>query len=372
MEATSENIIKTIALGGELSNSTCNSLFCYDSTRKKTVRQRLARLMRDGLILRHPSNRERNIDVTYTLSAKARKEYGLEGEHLKYSSNPGTRLKRTLRTDFLSKVDLSGVRKTTIDEVFYNKGYGFCNTTEIEKEYCKDIFRNNQSIGIIFLPQQILVAYCIYSQMPFVLKNENNILQWLKREVEYGCLKSRYELRDIYYVFYYKGKETYLDWLMAQRTGGAKGIKDFVRGKLNRGHAVFLDGRSEDQSIMLIDMLTHSDYINDVKEWFLTPIDKSRKINGFLSDGAIGSRPVIINPFMDTAVTNSVFKEIVNYRKKHVEDPSIKPILLSFSSNAEILGEIARRRYPRSNPVEVMTIEYIRYKRYIGEATGSD
>lgn len=372
MEATSENIIKTIAIGGELSNSTFNSLFCCDDTKKKTVRQRLARLMRDGLILRHPSNRERDIDITYTLSAKARKEYGLDGEHLKYSSNPGTRLKRTLKTEFLSRISLVGVRKVTIDEALNNGAYGFCNVTEIKKEHSKDIFRNNQSIGIIFLPKQILVSYCIYSQMPFIVKNENNILQWLKREIEYGNLKGRYNTSDIYYVFYYKDEKTYLDWLMKQKTGGAKGIKDFVRGKLNRGHAVFVDGKSEEQNIVLSDILTHSGYIREIRNWFLSPIDKNGQVVGFLSDGVLAGRPVVINPFMDTAVTNSVFKEIINYRKAHTGEAPKKPILLSFSFNAKMLTKIIQRRYPRSNQIELMTIEYIRYKQNIGETIETD
>lgn len=364
MQITNETLAEVIALGGEMSNTTLKRIVALVGEDISNVRRRLSRMIGGGLIIKHSSDRDNFIDTTYSLSQKGSRF--IDREVPKYSSRPGERLKRILKTDLMFHSVFSGAQVITVDEAL-SGSCGYCDIRNIKESQRKDWFRNNQSIGIYFLPHQIIVCYSLYPHMAFVEKNEGSVFGFLKRQIEYGSLKNRYTLQDIYYLFYYRGDEAYLN-LLAARGGSGGSMKHFLKSTVKRGHGIFLDQTQTNTDITLLDLFSQPDYIGKTKNFFQRVVKKNY-IQGFQSDGMLNDNPAILNPFMDITMITTMFQDIVSYRKTN--NKSLKPTMLLFKDNIDIMSEVTVSRYPRSSPVKFIAIDYNDFRRGIGIAGGA-
>ena len=370
MKLVTQNLIDLVGLSGEIANSTLAEIIKNSEASSNVPRQLLHRLVKDTkLLIKHPSNLEHGVDATYTFTKRGREATGYDSPHYIYEAAYGTRQHKILSADLLSIFYTSSLPEIALEDGLYNGAVGWCrlqNIRKIEKGDSKDTFRNNQAIGIAFLPKQILILYCIRPQMRFSDSAENGIPIEVRRLIEYGELKSRYTLNDLYAVFYFLDTATYLDWLMPTRTGGAKSIKQYIKNQYQRGHAIVIRKDEPQTKLLLRDIIEYENLLPELNHNMTNWLDRTQFVSGILSEGMSQDAVIVINSFADPVVINRLFSDIVKYRKKngHAVEKSIYMMTLDF--NKTVIRAVGERRYPTNKPYfKVMGIDYAEWRESV-------
>ena len=364
-------LLDLIRLGGELSNSTLSEAIKLSGRSNGAVREALHRLTDDDLALRHKSDRKNGIDFTYSLTKKGRDLLeNSDSSDLIFRTTPSLRQSKIVACDLFARLYLSSLPEITLEEGLYEGEVGWCMLKEERGEAAgdsKDLFRNNQAVGIIFLPKQIIILYCIRPNMRFNSQLESRITLELRRLIDYGELNGRYTPRDIFGVFHFLNTGTYLDWLMPNRRGGAKEIKRFMRDKFPRGNVIVSWKDNVASKKLLTDIFNGENILGQLKERFTGFLDRSDIVPGILADGTLCGAAVVSNPFADPSLINGLFSDILRFRRIHEGEELAPIVMLTLDSNKEIIRAVCQRRYPRSKPkFKVLGTDYDEWRQKIG------
>lgn len=370
MKLVTQNLIDLVGLSGEIAGSTIAEIVKSSETSPNAARQLVHRLVKGTkLLIKHPSNPEHGVDATYTFTKRGREATGYDSPHYIYENAYGTRQHKILSADLLSIFYTSSLPEIALEDGLYNGAVGWSRLQGVrkkEKGDSKDTFRNNQAIGIAFLPKQILVLYCIRPQMRFSDSAESSIPLEIKRLIEFGELKGRYTFNDLYAVFYFLDTATYLDWLMPTRTGGAKSIKQYIKSQYPRGHAVVVRKDTPQTKLLLRDIIECENLLPKLNGKMTNWIDRTQFVSGILSEGMSKDAVIVINSFADPVVINRLYSDIVKYRKKngHMVEEPIYMMTLDF--NKTLIRAVGERRYPTNKPYfKVMGIDYGEWRESI-------
>lgn len=347
-------LLNLIRLGGELSNSTLSEAIKLSGRSNGAVREALHRLTDDDLVIRHKSDGKNGIDFSYSLTKKGRDllENG-DSSDLIFRTTPSLRQSKIVACDLFARLYLSSLPEITLEDGLYEGEVGWCMLKAERVEGaggCKDIFRNNQAVGIVFLPKQILILYCVRPNMRFNSQLESRIPLELRRLIDYGELNGRYAPRDIYGVFHFLDTGTYLDWLMPNRRGGAKEIKKFMKDKFPRGNVIVSWKDNAESKKLLTDIFNGENVLGQLKERFTGFLDRSAIVPGILADGVYCGAAVVSNPFADPSLINGLFSDILRFRRINKGEELAPIVMLTLNFNKDIIRAVCQRRYPRSKP----------------------
>lgn len=370
-------LLDLIRFGGELSNSTLSETIKLSGRSTGAVREALHRLTDDDLVIRHKSDGNNGLDFSYSLTKKGRDllENG-DSSDLIFRTTPSLRQSKIVACDLFARLYLSSLPEITLEDGLYEGEVGWCMLKAERGEAaggCKDLFRNNQAVGIVFLPKQLLILYCIRPNMRFNSQLESHIPLELRRLIEYGELHGRYTPQDIYGVFHFLDTGTYLDWLMPNRRGGAKEIKKFMKDKFPRGNVIVSWKDNAESKKLLTDIFNGENVLGQLKERFTGFLDRSTIVPGILADGVYCGAAVVSNPFADPSLINRLFSDILRFRRIHKGEELAPIVMISLDFNKEIIRAVCQRRYPRSKPkFKVLGLNYDEWRQEIGLTEDTD
>ena len=354
MKVGTQNLLDLVGLSGEIANSTLTEIIEYSDTSDNVARQLLHRLVKDSkLLTKHPSDPKHGIGATYTLTKQGREATGCQSLNYIYETAYGTRQRKIIAADLLSIFYTSSLSEITFEDGLKNGAVGWCRLKSVRQEgegESKDIFRNNQAIGIAFLPKQLLVLYCVRPNMRFTESLESRIPIELKHSMEHGDLKGRYTKNDLYAVFHCLDTSTYIDWLMPGRTGGAKNIKEYIKKQYPRGHAIFTRRDDPQTKELIRDIIEDENLISNLNHKMTGWIDRTKFVSGITSEGMFKGSIIVINSFADPVVINRLFSDIAKYRRTNKRPVEEEIYMMTLNFNKEIIRKIGERRYPRSKP----------------------